>query len=203
MVLAASALRTGTALRPRPGSNAIRIPRAAVSEPAWAAAVASRDGRAGAAGPPGRAGRATRQATGTSRASGAMTATASPAARSAGSTCTPGLGSACRAAPTGIRGEAATATPTAISPPPAVTAAARARDKPSSWALTMPSARSTGNSAASRMSWRPMSGLTTMSVNSAASAANSARATAAGRMARCAAARCGARFTKLSRPADG
>ena len=46
MVVPVSALRTGTAVRPRPGSNAIRMPMPVVTGPADVSAVASKDGRA-------------------------------------------------------------------------------------------------------------------------------------------------------------
>ena len=45
MTLPARALRTGTAVLPWPGSNAIATPAPPVTDPAWVSAAASRDGR--------------------------------------------------------------------------------------------------------------------------------------------------------------
>jgi hypothetical protein len=56
-------------------------------------------------------------------------------------TSTPGAGSAARAGPIGISGDAATATATAISAPPAVTAARRARDSATSAPRVAPMAQ--------------------------------------------------------------
>jgi hypothetical protein len=111
--------------------------------------------------------------------------TAKPAPRIARSTSIPGLGSARRAGPIGMSGEAATATATAMAPPATVTAAIRTRDRATSRARVMPRARRMGNSAASRISWRLSSWPMMASAMRPASAAKAPRATASGRMARC------------------
>src|ERR1700684_1273992 len=108
-VVPTSALRTGTAVRPRPGSNAIRTPAAPGTDPARPRADPSRDGRAGAAGsatPSGLGARAAaRKTPGSSNASGSRTVATKPAPRIARFTSIPGSGSAgavprvCRATP--------------------------------------------------------------------------------------------------------
>jgi hypothetical protein len=205
--VAASELRTGTALRPRPGSNAIRTPMPPVTDPATANACASREPRSrrpGAAMPTGSCVRpATRQANGDSNTSGRRAMTASPVARMARLTSTPGLGSASRAGPMGISGDAAIAMATAKPAPEPVTAPALARNSAASLALVIPRAPRMGNSAESRMGWRPMSWPSTTSARIAASAANTARLIDSGRIACSVAPVCPARFVKLSGPADG
>ena len=96
----------------------------------------------------------------------------------------PGAGSASRAGPIGINGEAAMATPTARTAPARVTAATRARDNPARLARVMPSARRIGNSTESSTSWRASSWPITTSPISPARTANIASATACGRIAR-------------------
>ena len=128
----AIALRTGTAVRPCPGSRAIRAPRPPVTEPALPSARASRDTRCGPAGsatlggPP--ATPAARQAVGSTSSSGASAVTARPAPKTVRLISTPGLGSASRAGPIGISGDAAMAMPVPSRPPPTVTAATWASD---------------------------------------------------------------------------
>jgi hypothetical protein len=100
----------------------------------------------------------------------------------------PGSGSARRAGPIGISGEAAMARATASSPPVIVTADSRCTERPTSLPRVMPRARQIGYSAASRVSCRLSSWPTTASAIRATSAANTASATASGRMARCVAA---------------
>ncbi len=112
----------------------------------------------------------------------------------------PGLGSARRAAPIGMSGEAAMATPTAMRPPALVTTAVRARVNVTSRARVMPRARKTGNSTASRVSWRLSSWAMTAKAMNPASPANSARATASGRMARSVAAASPDRLTMSTFP---
>ena len=85
----ARALRTGTAVRPRPGSSAIRAPMPLVTGPADVSVAASQDGRVRA--PAGRLGYAERPATRVaatarqagpaSSASGSAAMTAKPMAR--------------------------------------------------------------------------------------------------------------------------
>jgi hypothetical protein len=109
-VVPTRAPRTGTALRPCPGSNAIRTPKLPGTEPASPSAEASREERtgAGSASPSAPGARAAaRSAVGTTISSGAAAMTANPAARMARLTSIPGLGSAARAAPTGMSGDAA------------------------------------------------------------------------------------------------
>jgi len=66
---------------------------------------------------------AARTAADTISSSGTAVIRSNPAARTARLTSIPGLGSASRAGPMGISGEAATATPAAIPPPAVVTMA--------------------------------------------------------------------------------
>ena len=98
-------------------------------------------------------------------------------------TSTPGCGSASRAGPIGISGDAAMATATAMTPPARVTTARRARDSATRLPRVAPIARSTGNSAESRASCRLSSWPMTASAIRPASAANAASAIACGRMA--------------------
>ena len=160
MTLPASALRTGTAVLPWPGSNAIATPAPPVTDPAWVSAAASRDGRAcraaaGSATPRGPcACRAARQAGGTSTARGSSAMAATPAPRIARFTSTPGSGSASRAGPIGMSGDAAIAMATAMIAPVTVTTASRVSERPISASRRTPSARRMGNSAASSASCR-------------------------------------------------
>ena len=84
----ARALRTGTAVRPRPGSSAIRTPMPLVTGPADVSVPASKDGRVGPAA--GRRRRAApsrwltaRKAGGASSTSGSAAMTAKPMASTA------------------------------------------------------------------------------------------------------------------------
>ena len=124
-----------------------------------------------------------------------------PAPRMARLTSIPGLGSASRADPIGISGDAAMATATAITAPATVTAATRTMDRATSRPRVMPRTRRIGNSAASMISWRLSSWPTTASMMSAARAANTASATASGRMARSVAVTSSDRLTMLNAPA--
>ncbi len=72
------------------------------------------------------------------------------------------------------------AMPTAASPPAAVTMAVLARDSTTSRPRVMPRARSTGNSAESRVSCRPSNCTMTASTITPARPANRASATASG-----------------------
>ena len=109
---------------------------------------------------------------------------ANPAPRIARLTSTPGCGSASRAGPIGISGDAAMATATATMAPVTVTIPSRASDRVTSAARFTPSARRMGNSAASSASWRLSSWPMTASAISPASPAKTASATASGLMAR-------------------
>ena len=103
-------------------------------------------------------------------------------------TSTPGLGSADRAGPMGISGDAAIATTTATAAPAVVTTATLASDSAASRDRLMPRPRRIGNSAESRASWRLSSCPMMASMIRPARAAKIASAAASGRMARCAAA---------------
>ena len=202
ITLPARALRTGTAVLPFPGSNAIRTPMPLVTGPADVSAAASSDGRlrpeTGSATPSGpgapSARRTVRQAAGTSTASGSSAMTAKPAASTATFTSMPGAGSASRAEPIGIRGEAAIATATATAAPATVTTASRAMARASRLPLVIPTARRIGNSAASSASCLASSWPRIASEISPASPANTASATACGLMARWVAATSSARL---------
>ncbi len=182
------ALRTGTAVRPRPGSRAIRTPIPAVT----GSARASRCVRAFSGGrvswSPGAGWPATRQAAGASRSSGSSAMRHAPAPSTATLTSTPGAGSASRAGPMGISGDAATAPATARMLPATLTQASRASEMAIRPGRVVPRARSTGKSAESSTSCRASSWPSTASAMSAISAANAASATTCGRMACCAAA---------------
>ena len=103
---------TGIALRPRPGSSAIRTPAALGGlRPARSRSPTSRDERLA---PRCSGVRAARQA-GMHAASNTMAAVAAaPSASRSASRAMPGWGSASRATPSGARGDRAMATPTAI-----------------------------------------------------------------------------------------
>ena len=115
-------------------------------------------------------------------------------------TSTPGLGSANRAGPIGISGDAATAMATATAAPAVVTIATLARDSTARPDRPMPSARSTGNSAESRTSWRLSSCPMMASAIRPTSAAKIASAAASGRIARWVAAYAVARWTTWTPP---
>jgi hypothetical protein len=93
-------------------------------------------------------------------------------------TAMPGVGSASRAGPIGVSGEAAIAAPTARQAPRTVTAPALASDSAASRDRVIPRARRIGNSAASMITWRPSNCPMTIRVMIPARAANSASATA-------------------------
>ena len=194
----ASALRTGTAVRPRPGSSAIRTPIPPVSDPAMPSAEPSREARTGLGGsatPRGLApGPAASQMDGSTSSIGSSTVTARPAPSTARLTSMPGLGSASRAGPIGISGEAAMAIPVPSRPPARVTRPTQSSDAAASVPRLAPSARRIGYSAASMLTWRLSSWARMTSAMSAASPAKMVSATASGRMARCAAAVASARL---------
>ena len=107
------ALRTGTAVRPRPGSSAMRTPVATVGgRPARVAASPSREGvslPAAMVSAPRRRDAAC-HAGSAARKSRRTTMTANPTPSRATFTWNPGWGSASRAGPMGISGEATAAT---------------------------------------------------------------------------------------------
>ena len=186
------ALRTGTLARPVPGSRANRTPVAAgsgtpASDSRSASSGRRRDGAATSA-----AGRApaSRHAVTATRAVSSTTIAAAPAARMPAFTLTPGSGSASRAAPIGVSGEAAMAIATAPRAPATVAAAVSAMLAANSWRRVMPSAASVPLSWAAvsivlAATWPMMS-----SAVSARASANSARAIACGRIRRSTVAAC-------------
>ena len=186
------ALRTGTLARPVPGSSANRTPVTAASgAPARDSRSASsgrrRDGSATSA-----AGRAPacRHAVTATRAASSTTIAAAPAASTPAFTLTPGSGSASRAGPIGVSGEAAIAIATAPRAPATVAAAVSAMLAANSWRRVMPSA------ARVPLSWAAVSSVlaatwpTMSSAVSARASANSARAIACGRISRSTVAAC-------------
>ena len=84
----------------------------------------------------------------------------------------------------GMSGEATMAIATASTAAAMVRAASRARDRAVRARRDMPRARRIGNSAESRMSWRPSSWVMTASAMSPAMAAKAASANACGVIAR-------------------
>ena len=180
------ALRTGTVARPAPGSRAKRTPVTALSgAPALASRSASRprcrDGSAASA-----AGRAParRHAVTATRATSSITIAAAPAASTPALTLTPGCGSASRAGPMGVSGDAAIAIATAPIAPAIVAAAVSAMLAANSWRRVMPRAASVPLSWVAASKMRAATWPTTSSAVSASASANSARATACGRIAR-------------------
>jgi hypothetical protein len=190
-------LRTGTLGRPPPpvpGSSANRTPVAAVTgAPARARRSANRalreDSAAAASAAAGRA-PACRHAVTATRASSSATIAAAPAASTPVFTLTPGCGSASRAAPIGVSGDAAIAIATApMAPARAATATSRALAA-NSWRRVMPSAARVPLSAAVASTIRTAVWPTMSSAVSARASANSARVTASGRIACSMAAAC-------------
>ena len=188
-VAPARTLRTGTAPRPAPGSSAKRAPVVTVTgAPALASDPASREwppGRDGAS--PGPAARADArcQAGHAVQASSTTTIATAPVASTIPATLMPGSGSARRASPIGISGDAATATATAATAPAAPAVPTSTRPAAVSWALVIPSAASVGMAAAAAPSWRTAACPTISSVVTARTSAKSASAIASGRIARC------------------
>ena len=180
----ASAARTGTADLPRPGWRARRTPSvtvtgapapdshrvirgwrgsgAAVSEAAAGHALASR--QAGQAAQPTRS---PRMATG-------------PAASTSQSVLIPGDGSARRAAPTGVSGDAATATAAARTAPAADAMATSSSPAAVSWPRVIPRTASTRYPELASSSSRPATCVTISSAVHASTSAKIASATASG-----------------------
>jgi hypothetical protein len=141
------AARTGTAVRPRPGSSASRTPVVAVSgAPAPASDAVKRDRRPGPASAlfPRVPIDARRHAGHTAHATSSTTMAAAPAASTVPSALMPGSGSASRAAPIGISGDAAIATPAAIVAPAAAATPTSISPAAVSCARVMPSTASVG-----------------------------------------------------------
>ena len=122
-------VRTGTAVRPRPGSRAIRTPVPATSDdPDTRSHPANREGRdASWSACPIRTGRLYHHADAAASASTTAATAMNPTPSTSPSTERPGLGSAVRAAPMGMSGDAATATTTASAAAPSATKAPRSR----------------------------------------------------------------------------
>jgi len=192
------ALRTGTLARPVPGSSANRTPVTAASgAPARDSRSASRGRRCGGS-MTSAAGRAPacRHAVTATRAASSTTIAAAPAASTPAFTLTPGCGSASRAGPIGVSGDAAMAITTAPMAPPTVAAAISAMLAANSWRRVMPSAARVPLSWAAAASVRTATWPTMSSAVSASASANSARATACGRIARWMVADCAATSAK-------
>jgi hypothetical protein len=126
------ALRTGTAVRPRPGSSAMRMP--VVAETGSPQPTARRTRREGARRPVGSVVAETPAGADAARHAGTATQVTSrvtratpPRPSTVRSASTPGTGSAERAGPMGISGEQATATPTDTKAASTPTPAARDR----------------------------------------------------------------------------
>ena len=115
---------------------------------------------------------------------------AAPAASTSASALTPGSGSARRAAPIGISGDAATATPAATAAPMAVATPTLISPAAISCPRVRPSAASAGISGEHVASNRVAAWPTISSAVTASTSANRASATASGRIARCTAAAC-------------
>ena len=156
-VVPTRALRTWTAPRPCPGSNAIRTPMLPGTEPASPSAGPSRGrgtccrsgparARRGPGGRPQRRGHHHEQRRGGDDEE--------PGAEDGQVDLDPRAGLGGPGLPMGMSGEAAMAVPTATTAPAVVTTATLARDSTVSRDLPMPRVRRTGNSAESRMSWR-------------------------------------------------
>ena len=170
-IVPASALRTGTAVRPVTGLEGHPHAEAARHR----AGQAQRRGQPGEPHAPrrlvqpGRAGGpgGGPQRPGDQHQQRRQAMTTNPMPRIGTLTSIPGLGSANRAGPMGISGDAAMAIATATTAPAVVTRATLARDSTARPDRLMPRARRIGNSAESRMSWRFSSCPTTASAISA------------------------------------
>ena len=190
-IVPASALRTGTAVRPCPGSRARRAPAVMVTGAADSHR-ASR-GRRDAAVAPRRCepwANARRQAGHAARATRSPRMAAAPTARTVMSALMPGAGSAGRAVPIGISGDAATATAAAATAPAAVATPTSISPLPIIWPRVMPSAASVGLSAALAASRRAATWPTMRNAVTMSTSAKRVSATASGRMARSTAAAC-------------
>ena len=186
------ALRTGTLARPVPGSSANRTPVTAASgAPANDSRSTSR-GRRRNGSSTSAAGRAPacRHAVTATRAASSTTIAAAPAASTPAFTLTPGCGSASRAGPIGVSGDTAMAIATAPRAPATAATAASAMLAANSWPRVMPSAARVPLSWAAVGSVLAATWPTMSSAVSASASANSARATACGRIARSMVATC-------------
>ena len=125
---------------------------------------------------------------------------AKPAASTAAFTLTPGSGSASRAGPIGISGEAAMATPHATAAPAAAAKPTSTRPAASSWPRVIPSAASVRLSWAAASISRDATCPTTSSPVTARTSANTTSATACGRIDRSTVAACAASSATITWP---
>ena len=142
----ASAARTGTADLPRPDWRARRTPSMTVTgAPAPDSHAAIRGWRDGGVAVGGAAGHAlaSRQAGQAAQPTRSPTMATGPAVSTSQSVLIPGDGSASRAAPTGISGDAATAAAAARTAPAAVATATSSSPAAVSWPRVIPRAAST------------------------------------------------------------
>ena len=140
-------VRTGTAVAPRPGSSANRTPTTAVGG-TWVRVSdsASRDGRSSMGAARIAAVPVSREARRAATSVSALTITirtSPPTPSTRPSNATPGVSSAVRARPTGLRGESATAIPNANAAPSPATTRPRTNATRVSCPDVMPMARST------------------------------------------------------------
>src|SRR5262245_17682888 len=146
-----TAERTGTAVEPRPGWKARRIPATAVGDrPARDSAAVNAEGRSEPGPrPPARvvAVRAAVQAGGAEARMVRNRTEIAPAKRAAASTANPGSGSAKLARPTGVRGESSTAVGTSTQAAATPMTPARSIPSQTSWRRDSPSAQRAGRSA--------------------------------------------------------
>ena len=155
-------LRTGTAVRPRPGCSAMCRPTTnAGRAPALAASSTAREGRSppsDAEPGPGTtsARRATRAADTTDPAVSRTRTRAAPMASAGRSRRRPGCHSKVRAEPKGVKIDATTATTTASAAAPAATVIPCSTPRSRRWRRVMPRARSSGRSGSWAWTWRPM-----------------------------------------------
>ena len=124
------------------------------------------------------------------RATSSATIAAAPTPSTVTSTLAPGPGSARRAGPIGISGDAATAVATAMTAAAAAAVPTSASPAAVSWARVMPSAASVALSDEAASSRRVATCPTTNTAVTASTSAKSARATAWGRIDRSMAAAC-------------
>ena len=188
MVTAApnTAVRTGTAVRPAPGSSAMRTPARPLGGNDRMAVDAPRRRPLGAAVPCAvHLADAARQ-TGIAPARTVRTATpATPTPRTSPSRANPGCGSAIRAIPVGVSGDSRYPTTAATSAPTMPIRTTRTMPTTNSSDGVMPSERSVGYSIDSRKVWRARAWAKMARPATATSAARIHSATASARVASC------------------
>src|SRR4051794_33113893 len=160
-------VRPGTAVRPRPGSSATRIPVLGTTGlPALRSHSDTREGRLVSWTAPW-ATRAYHHADVAERSSTATATPSAPRSRTVASADTPESGSAVRAGPIGNNGDAAIATTTATAAAASPTTTARSSETPINCDRPNPSERSTGWSTESTYDCRAIACPTTSSAVSA------------------------------------